>query len=196
MTPRQVGVTVDCADAAQLAAFWERFLGYARRPGGPGSAYVTIERRDDGPDGPPFVTFQTVPEPKEGKARLHLDLFVDHARPLVDEMLVAGASSVLTDHQPLELARQTPSPASREEPRTALQVPLEGARVRERVPTNAPEERARAAARRLRMGHYVRAEGHNSRLTRLTGKEIVMGDSAPAVTVLGLGRMGLALTQA
>ena len=33
MTPRQVGVTVDCADAAQLAAFWERFLGYARRPG-------------------------------------------------------------------------------------------------------------------------------------------------------------------
>ena len=94
MTPRQVGVTVDCADAAQLAAFWERFLGYAQRPRGPGSAYVTIERRDDGPDGPPFVTFQTVPEPKEGKARLHLDLFVDHARPLVDEMLAAGASSV------------------------------------------------------------------------------------------------------
>ena len=94
MTPRQVGVTVDCADAGRLAAFWERFLGYTRRPGAPGSTYVTIERRDDGPDGPPFVTFQTVPEPKEGKARLHLDLFVDHARPLVDEMLVAGASSV------------------------------------------------------------------------------------------------------
>ena len=94
MTPRQVGVTVDCADAAQLAAFWERFLGYARRPVAPGSPYVTIERRDDGPDGPPFVTFQTVPEPKEGKARLHLDLFVAHAQPLVDEMLKAGASSV------------------------------------------------------------------------------------------------------
>jgi len=94
MSLRRVGVTVDCVDAAQLAAFWETFLGYARRPGAPGSAYVTIERRDDGPDGPPVVTFQTVPEPKVGKARLHLDLFVDHARPLVDEMLAAGASSV------------------------------------------------------------------------------------------------------
>src|SRR5438034_2227465 len=38
--------------------------------------------------------------------------------------------------------------------------------------------------------------GTTSRLTRLTGKEIVIGDSAPAVTVLGLGRMGLALAQA
>ena len=94
MTPRQVAVTVDCADASNLAAFWERFLGYTRRPAAPGSPYVTIERGDDGPDGPPFVTFQTVPEPKEAKARLHLDLFVDHAGPLVEEMLAAGASSV------------------------------------------------------------------------------------------------------
>jgi hypothetical protein len=94
MVPRQVGVTVDCADAAQLASFWERFLGYSRRPGNPGSPYVTIERGDDGPDGPPLLTFQTVPEPKRAKARLHLDLFVDHAQPLVDEMLASGASTV------------------------------------------------------------------------------------------------------
>ena len=77
MVPRQVGITVDCADAAQLASFWERFLGYTRRPGNPGSPYVTIERGDDGPDGPPILTFQTVPEPKRAKAGLHLDLFVD-----------------------------------------------------------------------------------------------------------------------
>ena len=67
MVPRQVGITVDCADAAQLASFWERFLGYTRRPGNPGSPYVTIERGDDGPDGPPLLTFQTVPEPKQSK---------------------------------------------------------------------------------------------------------------------------------
>ena len=48
MTPRQVGVTVDCADAAHLAAFWERFLGYTRRFAAPGSPYVTIDRGDDG----------------------------------------------------------------------------------------------------------------------------------------------------
>ena len=55
---------------------------------------MTIERVDQGTDGPPFVTFQTVPEPKSAKTRLHLDLVVEHARPLVDEMLAAGASSV------------------------------------------------------------------------------------------------------
>lgn len=93
-TPKQIGITVDCPDAAQLAAFWERFLGYARRSGASAGPYVTIERVDQGPDGPPFVTFQTVPEPKSAKARLHLDLLVEHARPLVDEMLAAGASSV------------------------------------------------------------------------------------------------------
>ena len=94
MNPRQVGITVDCDDAARLAEFWEHVLGYARRPSAPGSPYVTIERRDDSPDGPPFVTFQTVPEPKAAKARLHLDLFVDQAQQLVDEVLAAGASLV------------------------------------------------------------------------------------------------------
>jgi hypothetical protein len=93
--PKQIGITVDCPDAAQLAGFWERFLGYTRRPGATAGPYVTIERGDGGTDGPPFVTFQTVPEPKSAKARLHLDLFVDHAGPLVDEMLAEGASSVL-----------------------------------------------------------------------------------------------------
>ena len=36
---------------------------------------------------------------------------------------------------------------------TIPEVPLEGARVRERVPTNAPEERARTAARLGLIGH-------------------------------------------
>src|SRR5581483_6892506 len=64
--------------------------------------------------------FRPSPEPKEGKARLHLDLFVDHAHLLVDEMLAAGiqqatssASSDLTD----------PS-ASRAQPRAAHIVPF------------------------------------------------------------------------
>src|SRR4029078_9999809 len=94
MALRQVGITVDCADAAQLASFWERFLGYTRRPGNPGSPYVTIERGDDGPDGSPILTLQTAPAPKRAKARPPIDLFVDHAQPLVDEMSAAGASTV------------------------------------------------------------------------------------------------------
>ena len=92
--PKRIGITVDCPDAAQLAAFWERCLGYTRRPGAAGGPYVTLERGDGSPDGPPLLTFQTVPEPKTSKTRIHLDLFVEHAQPLVDEMRAAGASFV------------------------------------------------------------------------------------------------------
>ena len=93
-TPKQIGLTVDCPDAEESAAFWERFLGYSRRASTPGGPYVTLERAGGSPDGPPLVTFQTVPEPKTSKARLHLDLFVEQAQPLVDEMRAAGASQV------------------------------------------------------------------------------------------------------
>ncbi len=92
--PKRIGITVDCPDAGQLAAFWERCLGYMRRPGAPGGPYVTLESGDGSPEGPPLLTFQTVPEPKTSKTRIHLDLFVEHAQPLVDEMRAAGASFV------------------------------------------------------------------------------------------------------
>lgn len=91
---KQIGITVDCPDADALAAFWEGCLGYRRRPGAPGGPYVTLVRGDDSPDGPPMLTFQTVPEPKTAKARIHLDLFVEAAQGLVDEMQAAGASLV------------------------------------------------------------------------------------------------------
>jgi len=54
---------------------------------------VTIDR-PHGAEGPPHLTFQRVPEPKVSKARIHLDLFVEHAATMVDEMIAAGASSL------------------------------------------------------------------------------------------------------
>uniref|UniRef100_A8M564 Glyoxalase/bleomycin resistance protein/dioxygenase n=1 Tax=Salinispora arenicola (strain CNS-205) TaxID=391037 RepID=A8M564_SALAI len=92
-SPHRIGITIDCPDPASAAAFWERFLGYQRRPHAEGSTYVTV----DCPEhvaGPPHLTFQQVPEPKTSKARAHLDLFVDHARPLTQQMLAAGAQQV------------------------------------------------------------------------------------------------------
>ena len=90
----RIGITVDCQDPDLLAQFWERFLGYQRRPGGGGdSPYVTVER-PDGVEGPPHLTFQRVPEPKVAKAIAHLDLFVDHAEPVVSQMLEMGAALV------------------------------------------------------------------------------------------------------
>ena len=90
-----IGVTMDCPDPEVAATFWETFLNYSRRPTGANSPYVTVER-PDGSDGLALVTFQRVPEPKTAKARVHLDLFVDHAEPIFDAMVAAGAIAVHT----------------------------------------------------------------------------------------------------
>jgi hypothetical protein len=92
-TPTRIGITIDCPDPDQLAAFWERFLGYVRRPAAAAGPYVTIDR-PDGAEGPTHLTFQRVPEPKVSKARAHLDLFVEHAAPMVVEMIAAGATTL------------------------------------------------------------------------------------------------------
>lgn len=91
--PHRIGITIDCRDPDSAAAFWERFLGYRRRPHSAGSTYVTVDCPEN-VAGPPQLTFQRVSEPKTGKARTHLDLFVDHAQPLTRQMLAAGASQV------------------------------------------------------------------------------------------------------
>ena len=115
--PTKIGITIDCPDPDQLAAFWERFLGYVRRPDRPGGPYVTIDR-PDGAEGPPHLTFQRVPEPKVSKARTHLDLFVEHAAPMVDEMITAGAASLATTEPSLRF-RQVTEPAIWGTPRGA-----------------------------------------------------------------------------
>ena len=86
----RVGITIDCPDPETVAAFWEKFLGYERRPHKPASTYVSIDKPADFV-GPPHLTFQRVSEPKAGKSRAHLDLFVEHALPMVDEMIADGA---------------------------------------------------------------------------------------------------------
>jgi hypothetical protein len=89
----RIGLTIDCPDPGALARFWEDAVGYRRRHGSDGGPYVTLDR-PDGVEGPPHLTFQQVPEPKLSKVRAHLDLFVDHAEPLVTNMIAAGATLV------------------------------------------------------------------------------------------------------
>jgi predicted enzyme related to lactoylglutathione lyase len=91
-TPR-IGITIDCPDPESVATFWETFLGYTRRPHEPDATYITIDR-PEGVNGLSHVTFQKVPEPKSSKARAHLDLFVNQAKPMVDAMVSAGAVMV------------------------------------------------------------------------------------------------------
>lgn len=89
MTPRQVQITVDCADPAGLSDFWAKVLGYRHDdpPEGFGSWEQALDawgvpedRRNSSnavhdPDGTgPRLFFQQVPEAKSAKNRVHLDV--------------------------------------------------------------------------------------------------------------------------
>jgi hypothetical protein len=122
-------VTIDCAKPEVLTRFWARALGY--RPADPPTGYdswtayyvsmgVPADELGDGdnvdaivdPDGiGPRIWFQTVPEGKVVKNRVHLDLDVtdrrsqpvDVRRVLVRaeaDRLVGEGATVLTVHEP------------------------------------------------------------------------------------------------
>lgn len=86
---RDVQITFDCADPAAVAAFWAEALGYQLQGPPPGfdswdqaldAMGVPAERRNSAsavidPDGAgPRLFFQRVPEGKQVKNRLHLDV--------------------------------------------------------------------------------------------------------------------------
>lgn len=72
---RWSGITVDCADPTRLATFWSALLGVpltGEHGDDPGWATVGSRLGDL-----PRMTFQRVPEPRNGKVRLHVDVQVD-----------------------------------------------------------------------------------------------------------------------
>jgi predicted enzyme related to lactoylglutathione lyase len=73
MANRWVGITVDCADPELLATFWSALLDrpVSKEHDGPG--WATVGSRVDEQ---PRLTFQAVPEPKDTKVRIHLDVSV------------------------------------------------------------------------------------------------------------------------
>lgn len=75
MANRLMGVTIDCADPARLAAFWSAMLGAAETAEhGEDSGWATVGSRFGEQ---PRLTFQRVLERKIGKVRIHLDIEVD-----------------------------------------------------------------------------------------------------------------------
>lgn len=125
----EVQVTVDCADPARLVRFWCQALGYAPEPPPSGFASwygylrsigVPEDKLEDGPGGDycdsiidpdgrgPRIWFQTVPEGKSIKNRLHLDLEIGGGRrtPIEErrrriraeaDRLVAAGARLLTE---------------------------------------------------------------------------------------------------
>jgi hypothetical protein len=118
-TPFQVAI--DAADAHVLNRFWSEALGYVREDHHDlvgqllDSGQITLDETIDldgrlafktaaasrDPDGgAPRLLFQTVPEPKTVKNRVHLDLHVgDERREAEVERLIALGASRLWDGQ-------------------------------------------------------------------------------------------------
>lgn len=114
----RVQVTIDCADPAVLATFWASALEYVVQPppdgfdswpaaleswGVPESEWNSASAVVDPSGAGPRLFFQQVPEVKEGKNRLHLDVHasdgpggpVEHKRgqvlPVVERLTAIGA---------------------------------------------------------------------------------------------------------
>ena len=111
-----VGMTVDCEEPEDLAAFWQEFLGYERRPDQPQEADGTFATlyKPSGVPGIHHVTFQRVSEPKSVKSRAHLDLFVPEASAVLERMLERGAVEVETHEQGGMKTRVLQDPAGNE----------------------------------------------------------------------------------
>ena len=95
MSLRLKCITLDCSDPYRLAEFWARLTGYAEDPDNLNSP-ADPEALLLSPDGSPALLFITVPESKQVKNRLHLDL-VPHDGPRDDavaELLSIGATLV------------------------------------------------------------------------------------------------------
>ena len=123
---RDIQVTFDCGNPARLAAFWVEALGYALQ--GPPEGFasweqaldalgVPPERRNDAsavvdPDGSgPRLFFQRVPEGKQAKNRVHLD--VRAAPGLAGDARMAALEAEadrLVSHGATRLGRHEPAP--------------------------------------------------------------------------------------
>ena len=101
-------VVIDCRHPASLARFWASILdGYAVAPYDEAElerlrsqgVYSTEDDPGvmvDGPSGAPRLYFQRVPEPKQGKNRVHLDLRTDDHDAEAARMVAAGARVLRT----------------------------------------------------------------------------------------------------
>jgi predicted enzyme related to lactoylglutathione lyase len=78
--------TLDCADPERLASFWAEALHYRPNPYHP--PYLTLT---DPAGRSPELVLQKVPEAKQRKNRMHLDLFGDNVEAEARRMESLGA---------------------------------------------------------------------------------------------------------
>ena len=83
-TPRLASVTFDCTDALAVARFWSGVLDRPV-PADATSDYAQLA-------GEPAWSFMAVPEPKQAKNRVHVDLDVDDLPAAVERIITLGAT--------------------------------------------------------------------------------------------------------
>jgi predicted enzyme related to lactoylglutathione lyase len=92
-TNRWVGVTIDCSDPHRLAGFWGTLLGLSVDEE-PLPGWARVGRKDPGPE----ITLQPVPEPKQGKVRVHLDINVADIDRGIAQVIELGGSATGERH--------------------------------------------------------------------------------------------------
>ena len=97
MTTSVIALSIDCADARALAAFWSQVLGRPVNPGADAES-AAIDATD--PASGPRLTFHRVPEPKTVKNRLHLDLRTDDFETESKRLAALGATPLRDTEKP------------------------------------------------------------------------------------------------
>ncbi|MEZ5410010.1 MAG: VOC family protein [Acidimicrobiales bacterium] len=97
---RASGVTMDCADVARMADFWQAALGFRSRAGDERTAVTLSDAA--APRVMNHLTLQKVPEGKTAKHRVHLDLFPADGQRARDRLVELGATVLRqpTDGEP------------------------------------------------------------------------------------------------
>ena len=93
MTAKVTAVMHDTDDLDGAISFWTTVLGLEVKYKDERYAFLS-----DLSDGGPHLAFQQVPEPKEGKNRLHLDMKVDD-RDAFAEWIVELGGSLIKEHE-------------------------------------------------------------------------------------------------
>jgi len=84
---------INTTDVARLVKFWSALLGVEVRRESPDFVFLTPQQ-----PGGIAVNFQRVPDPTEGRRRLHLDLSVESLEAASERILELGGSRV-EDHE-------------------------------------------------------------------------------------------------
>lgn len=85
-------ICIDVNDVEKEATFWQAALGYTRG-NGDGEPYVNLLPPEHS-NSLPVVFLQKVPETKQTKNRLHIDIYHQEPQKLVATLLENGATPV------------------------------------------------------------------------------------------------------